>query len=279
MLFAEQEALELRLLLEAIYGKYGYDFRQYSQAFVKRRVLHYLESTEHAHISELIPLILYNEDAFQSLFFNMSVTVTEMFRDPWLYNELRTHVVPFLQTYPYLNIWYAGCATGEEVFSLAIFLKEEGLYKKTHIYATDFNDKALTQAKSRIYPLEPMKLYSQNYQKAGGNASLSDYYLAQYDSVIFNHDLLDNVTFANHNLTTDSAFGNMHLIICRNVMIYFNSTLQSKVFQMFHDSLIHQGFLCLGSKETLQFSKVNNAFDKISDAGRIYQSKKRRGVE
>ncbi len=270
------EQIESDLLLEAIYRRYGYDFRQYGQASVKRRVQHYLAKTNRQTVSGLIHDILYDETVFQALFFNMSITVTEMFRDPWFYLALRKKVIPFLKTFPFVNIWQAGCATGEEVYSLAILLKEEGLYKRTRIYATDFNGVALEKAKARIYPLARMKEYSANYQKAGGKISLADYYRARYQSVIIDSSLQNNVTFANHNLTTDGVFGEMHLILCRNVLIYFNRTLQNRVLSLFRDSLRYNGFLCLGSKETVQFSKVNKDFIEFAPKEKIYQCKKKK---
>ena len=202
----DTEQIEVNLLLEAIYQRYGHDFRQYSQASIKRRVQHHLFKTKCQSISELIPEILHNEAAFKALFFDLSVTVTEMFRDPWFYLALRKKVIPFLRTFPFINIWQAGCATGEEVYSLAILLKEEGLYNRARIYATDFNDAALEKAKARIYPLERIKEYSANYQAAGGHESLADYYQARYQSVIFDASLQENITFANHNLATDGVF-------------------------------------------------------------------------
>jgi len=266
--------IEVELLLEAIHQRYGYDFLHYSRASIKRRIQHHLAKIKSSKISDIIPAILYDEAAFKALLFDLSVTVTEMFRDPWFYLAIRQHVIPFLKTFPFINIWQAGCATGEEVYSLAILLKEENLYDRAQIYATDFNDRALDKAKSRIYSLEPMKDYSLNYQKSGGTKSLSHYYYAQYDSVIFNADLQKNVTFANHNLATDGVFGEMHLVLCRNVLIYFNQTLQDRVLSLFRDSLCHNGFLCLGSKESLHFSAVRDNFVEFKPKEKIYQCKK-----
>ena len=266
--------IEVNLLLEAIYQRYGYDFRQYSQASIQRRVLHHLAKTGFQTISDLIPGILHDEAVFTSLFFDLSVTVTEMFRDPWFYLALRKEVVPFLKTFPFINIWHAGCATGEEVYSLAILLKEEGLYDRARIYATDFNDAVLEKGKARIYPLERIKEYSLNYQKAGGQKSLADYYRARYQSIIMDASLQDNITFANHNLATDGVFSEMHLILCRNVLIYFDRTLQSRVLSVFRDSLCYNGFLCLGSKETVRFSNVREDFVEFAAKERIYQCKK-----
>ena len=269
----ELEQIEINLLLEAIYQRYGYDFRQYGQASIKRRLLHHLAKTESRTISDLIPRILRNESTFRSLFFDLSVTVTEMFRDPWFYLALRQKVLPFLRTFPFINVWLAGCATGEEVYSLAILLKEEGLYNRANIYATDFNDAALEKARARIYPMERIKEYSLNYQKAGGRGSLADYYQAHYQSIIIDASLQNNITFANHNLATDSAFAEMHLILCRNVLIYFNRSLQNRALSMFRDSLCYNGFLGLGGKETVQFSEVEHDFEEFAARERIYQCK------
>lgn len=267
------EQIETNLLLEAIHQRYGYDYRQYNQASIKRRLQHHLAKTEFQTISDLIPAILRNQVFFQSLFIDLSVTVTEMFRDPWFFLALRQKVVPFLKTFPFINIWQAGCATGEEVYSLAILLKEEGLYDRTRIYATDFNDAALEKARARIYPLERIKEYSLNYQRAGGQNSLADYYQARYQSIILDASLQDNITFANHNLATDGIFAEMHLILCRNVLIYFDGILQNQVLSTFRDSLCYNGFLCLGSKETVQFSNVQEDFVEFAAKEKIYQCK------
>jgi len=271
---ADVSQIEVSLLLDAIYQRYGYDFKQYSQASIKRRVQHHLSRTSFDRISDLIPSILHDEEAFTSLFLDISVTVTEMFRDPWFYLALREKVVPFLKTFPFINVWQAGCATGEEVYSLAILLKEEGLYERSRIYATDFNDTALEKARSRIYPMERIQEYSRNYQKAGGKKSLADYYRAQYQSIIVDRSLQENVTFANHNLATDGVFSEMHLILCRNVMIYFDRALQNRVLRLFRDSLCYNAFLCIGSKETLRFSDVKGDFLDFSAKEKIYQCKK-----
>ncbi len=266
--------IEIDLLLEAIYQRYGYDFRQYSQASIQRRLLHHLAKTEFQTISDLIPGILHDETVFTSLVLDLSVTVTEMFRDPWFYLALRRKIIPFLKTFPFINVWHAGCATGEEAYSLAILLKEEGLYDRARIYATDFNDTVLEKARARIYSLERIKEYSRNYQKAGGQRSLADYYRASYQSVILDASLQDNITFANHNLATDGVFSEMHLILCRNVLIYFDRTLQNRVLSVFRDSLCYNGFLCLGSKETIQFSSVREDFAEFAAKEKMYQCKK-----
>jgi chemotaxis protein methyltransferase CheR len=274
---ADIERIEVDLLVEAIYQRYGYDFRQYGQASIKRRLRHHLAKIGADRIADIIPDILHNPQSFEQLFFDLSVTVTEMFRDPWFFRTLKEKVFPFLQTFPFINVWQAGCATGEEVYSLAIMLQEEGLYKRSRIYATDFNDMALATANKRIYPLERIKEYSSNYQKAGGKHSLADYYRAQYDSVIMDKSLLENVTFANHNLAVDGVFAEMHLILCRNVLIYFNKDLQNRVLTNFRDSLCYNGFLCLGSKETVRFSQVQPDFRDFATQEKIYQSKYEKG--
>jgi chemotaxis protein methyltransferase CheR len=269
----ERETIEIDLLLEAIYRARGYDFRQYSRASITRRLRQHLTKTKVATIAALIPQVLYDEAAFQALVFDLSVTVTEMFRDPSFYLALREQVIPFLKTFPFINVWHAGCASGEEVYSLAIVLEEEGLYDRARIYATDFNDKALQTAKERIYPLDHIQAYTNNYQKAGGKGSLADYYTARYKAAIFKPALQRHVTFANHNLVTDGVFAEMQLILCRNVLIYFNRSLQNRVLTLFRDSLCYRGFLCLGHRESLEFSDVHSMFDLVGPKERIYQVK------
>jgi len=265
------EKIELELFLEALYQRYGYDFRHYAQASARRRVSQMMAKNGHAKISEMIPRLLYDEAFAQTAIYDFSVTVTEMFRDPEFYGSLRQKVVPYLKTYPFIKIWHAGCATGEEVYSLAILLQEEGLYERATIFATDFNETVLEKAQEGIYPLKDIRQYTTNYQKAGGIRPFSDYYHAKYESVIMNQSLKRNITFASHNLVTDGVFGEMHLIFCRNVLIYFDKTLQNRVLDLFSDSLNHRGFLCLGTKETLQFSEVAKNFKAVDERARIYQ--------
>jgi len=268
-------------LLEAIFQRYGYDFRNYARASIKRRLLSFLATypqlveTEDEKISWLIPQILYDEDLFQKLLQYFSITVTEMFRDPESFKALRERVIPYLKTFPHVRIWHAGCSTGEEVYSIAIILKEEGLYDKATIYATDFNDEALDNARKGIYKLENGKEFSKNYQKSGGKKSLASYYHANYDAMIFDKSLRKNVTFSNHNLVLDGSFGEMHLILCRNVLIYFDKTLQSRIFNLFDESLCDNGFLVLGSKETLSFSNTEKHFSVFDKKWKIYQKNKK----
>ncbi len=270
---AKVEEIEVGLLLEAIFRRYGYDFRNYAKASIKRRIKQFVSKSDCNTVSELIPKLLYDESFFGSLAYDFSITVTEMFRDPTFYKALREKVIPFLKTYPFIKIWHAGCATGEEAYSLAILLKEEGFYDRATIFATDFNDFALRTAEEGIYPIEQIKQYTSNYQKAGGNRSFSEYYHAQYESAIMDNSLKKNITFANHNLVTDSVFGEMHLVLCRNVLIYFDRTLQGRVLKLFSDSLVYDGFLCLGGKESLRFSDVCEKFKEIDKKGKVFQKK------
>jgi len=265
--------IEIDLILEAIYQKYGYDFRNYSKAHVKRRLLNRLVASKLKSISEMQHRVLHEPGFFEQILRDLSINVTEMFRDPGFYLALRSEVIPLLKTYPYLKIWHAGCSTGEEVYSFAILLKEEGLYDRVQIYATDFNTTVLDVAKKGIYPINRIKDFTANYQQAGGKQSFSDYYMADYNSVIFDQSLKKNVVFAEHNLVTDSVFAEVNVIICRNVLIYFNRDLQNKVFNLFADSLINGGFLCLGSKETLQFSTQADAFETVNAYEKLYKKR------
>lgn len=267
------EEIELELLLEAIFRRYGYDFRHYSKASVSRRIKHFLARTGYDRISKVTSELLYDEAFFQDMLEDFSITVTEMFRDPDVYLTLRRDVIPFLRTYPFLKVWHAGCASGQEVYSLAILLIEEGLYDRTTIYATDFNEGVLEKARQGIYPISEVKKYIDNYRKAGGIESLTDYFEAHYDSVIMSQPVKKNITFARHNLVTDQVFGEMHLILCRNVLIYFDRTLQARVLNLLNDSLIRDGFLCLGKKETLRFSKLHESYKELDKQIQIYKKR------
>ncbi|MCF8233911.1 MAG: protein-glutamate O-methyltransferase CheR [Bacteroidales bacterium] len=263
--------LEIKLLLEAIYQKYGYDFRNYGQAHIKRRVLHRLSGSNLKNISELIHEVIYNDSFIKLILEDLSITVTEMFRDPTFYKRLREEIIPLLKTYPYLKIWHAGCSTGQEVYSMAIILKEEKLFERTQIYATDFNQLALKKAREGIYPIDKIKEYTRNYQRAGGKNAFSDYYTAKYESVILDSSLKKNIVFAEHNLVTDNVFAEVNLVICRNVLIYFNKELQERVLSLFEQSLMPGGYLCLGSKESLRFSSAYKHFQEIDDKEKIYK--------
>ncbi len=267
------ESIEIQLFLEAIYLKYGYDFRNYSKASIKRRLEQRLLRSGLPNISSMQYKILHDKSFFETLFLDLSINVTEMFRDPLFYTAIRKSVLPILKTYPYIKIWHAGCSTGEEVYSMAILLKEEGLLDKALIYATDVNENVLKKAKEGIYPIDQIKEYTTNYQMSGGKASFADYYVAKYDAAIMDQSLKKNLVFSQHNLATDSVFGEMHMIICRNVLIYFNKELQNSVISLFNESLIRKGLLCLGSKESLRFSNYVNHFSELVTEQKIYQKK------
>jgi chemotaxis protein methyltransferase CheR len=263
--------IELTLLLEAIYMRYGHDFRSYSRGSIKRRVRSALAKTGYGTISEMISPLLHDESFFAGVLHELSITVSEMFRDPPFFRALRDEVVPYLKTHPFVRIWHAGCATGEEVYSLAIVLRETGLEERATVYATDFNDTALSRAREGIYPLRMIKDFTSNYQRAGGTGSFAQYYHADYDAAVLDPSLRKNIVFANHNLVTDGVFSEMHLVVCRNVMIYFDRTLQEKVVKLFCDSLVHGGILALGSKESLRFSKAAEDFRVVDEKWKIYK--------
>ena len=263
--------IELQLLIEAVYLQYNHDFRDYSGASQQRRVLHAVREMGCASISALQARVMHDPAAFAQLLQFLTIPVTEMFRDPLFYAALRTHVVPFLHTYASLNIWIAGCSTGQEVVSMAILLREEGLLERAMIYATDINPQALDIARSGVFPIEQMTLYAENYLAAGGTGVFADYYTAANGGALFDQSLVETVTFADHSLATDSVFSETHLISCRNVMIYFNSRLQSRVFGLFHESLCHRGFLALGSKEGIALSDYAGRFDPFVRCERIYR--------
>ena len=267
----DSASIELRLLMEAIYLKYSYDFRDYSGASQKRRVHHALHQMDCDSISQLQARVLHDPDAFMQLLQYLTIPTSEMFRDPSYFLALREQVVPHLHTYPSLKIWIAGCSTGEEVYSMAIMLKEEGLLERSIIYATDINPQSLERARKGVYPLDRMRAYTASYQMAGGKGAFSDHYTAAYGSALFDRSLIDNVSFADHSLATDSVFSEMHLVCCRNVLIYFNRKLQERALGLFHESLCHRGFLGLGSKETIDFSAYATRFEPLVKAERLYR--------
>jgi len=269
----ELERAEIELLLEAIYQRYSYDFRSYARASIERRVRRFCVMKEIRRISDLIPMCLHDEAVFSQLAQHFSISVTEMFRDPHVYRALREQVVPLLKSFPFLKVWHAGCATGEEVYSLAILLHEEGLGERATIYGTDFNDAVLDQARQGIYSNASIQEATRNYQEAGGRRSFSDYYHSEFESAKLESFLAKRIVFANHNLTQDQVFGEMHLVFCRNVLIYFNRELQDRALGLFADSLVRGGFLCLGAKEDLRFSAVASQFEGLAAKARIYKKK------
>ncbi|MDM0078267.1 protein-glutamate O-methyltransferase CheR [Variovorax sp. J2P1-59] len=263
--------IELRLLMEAIYLKYSYDFRNYTGASQKRRVLYALGQLGLPSISALQDKVLREPAMFTRLLQFLTIPVSEMFRDPGYFLELRRQVVPMLHTYPSLKVWVAGCSTGEEVFSLAILLREEGLLERTQIYATDINPSSLEKARLGIFPLESIRHYTANYQRAGGLRAFSDYYTAAYDAARFDPSLCADVIFADHSLATDAVFAETQLVSCRNVLIYFNRQLQDRALGLFHESLCHRGFMGLGAKESIDFSSYADRFEVLSRGERIFR--------
>ena len=265
---------QLKELLESIRLVYGYDFTDYAEASVKRRVDHFMSTRKITAFNTLGEMILKDEKLFEEFIQQISVTVTEMFRDPMFYKSLRDQVLKRLATYPFIKIWIAGCATGEEIYSVAILLQEEGLLNRSLIYATDINQHSIQVAKHGVYSIENMVSYTTNYQKAGGKQAFSEYYKAKYNSVIFDKSLKQNIVFAAHNLAVDRSFNEFQLIICRNVLIYFNQQLQNKVINLFYESLCPFGFLGLGNKESLLFSNKQKSFEETDRKEKIFMKKK-----
>jgi chemotaxis protein methyltransferase CheR len=267
----ELERVEIELLLEGVYRHYGFDFRSYAYASIRRRLWKRVEAERLSSISELQALVLHVPEAMERLLFDLSVSVTAMFRDPGFYQAFREDVVPLLRTYPFIRIWHAGCSTGEEVYSTAILLEEEGLLERTRIYATDINDAVLQQARAGIFPLNRMQEYTDNYIRAGGKRSFSEYYTAKYDGALFSPALTRNVVFSQHNLVTDRSFSEFNVIFCRNVLIYFDRSLQNQVHALFYESLVTFGILALGSKESLRFSQYEPCYEKLNPREKIYR--------
>src|SRR5499426_530723 len=265
------EDIELELLLEGIFCQYGFDFRNYALSSLRRRVLNFMRNENIGTISLLQDRILHDHLWLERFLYALSVNVSAMFRDPHFYRTFRKEVVPLLRTYPFIRIWLAGVSMGEEVYSLSILLHEEGIYDRCRIYATDMNDAVLKKAKEGIYPLDLMQTYTNNYIKAGGTQAFSDYYTAAYDRVILKSWLKDNVVFAQHNLASDSSFNEFQVILCRNVMIYFNSALQAHVHHLLHESLVMFGVLGLGAKETLKLSPHAPLYEEVDHASRLYR--------
>jgi chemotaxis protein methyltransferase CheR len=265
------ERLEIELLLEAIFRHYGFDFRSYAYASIRRRLWRRIEAEGLGSISALQDRVLHDPSLMEKLLLDLSISVTAMFRDPGFYRAFRELVVPVLRTYPFVRIWHAGCSTGEEVYSMAILLSEEGIYDRCRIYATDINEVVVHKAKAGIFPIERMQEYTENYIHAGGKRSFSEYYTAMYDGACFTPHLRRNVVFAQHNLVTDRAFAEFNVIACRNVLIYFDRELQTQVQGLFYDSLVTFGILVLGSKETLRLSKYEDCYETLSAAEKIYR--------
>jgi chemotaxis protein methyltransferase CheR len=267
----ELEEIEVKLLTEGIYHHYGFDFRDYSLPSLRRRIWKRVYAEGLSTISGLQEKVLHDSGCMERLLLDLSINTTAMFRDPTFYLAFRQKVVPMLRTYPFVRIWHAGCSTGEEVYSMAILLQEEGVYERCRIYATDINEAVLQRAKEGIFPLATMQENTSNYISAGGKGTFSEYYTARYDYAIFRPTLRDNVVFAQHNLVTDASFNVFNVIFCRNVLIYFNNTLQDKVQRLFLQSLEHLGVLGLGKKETIKYTNVSDYYDVLDEEERLYR--------
>lgn len=268
------ETLEIRLLLDAIYEQYGYDFRGYAQASLKRRIAKFMHDEKRRTISGLQEMVLRDEKYMTRLLDTISIDVTGMFRDPHFHLAFRQKAAHLLQSQPHIRVWHIGCAGGEEVYSMAILLREEGLLAKTRLYATDFNQRLIDEGKAGIYPLKAMRGYTQDYIAAGGKADFSEYYTARYENAILRADLKKNIVWAAHNLVTDSSFNEFQVILCRNVMIYFDTPLQNRVHNLIYDSLALGGLLALGSKESLKFTSHEKDYEALDEREKIYKKVK-----
>lgn len=266
----ELEKIEIDLLLEGVFRHYGYDFRNYAFPAIRRRIWHRIRAENVKSISALQERVLHDPKILKRLIEDFSINVTEMFRDPSFFLSFRKNVIPLLRMFPYIRIWHAGCSTGEEVYSMAILLHEEGLHKKTRIYATDMNETILHSAQLGAFPLDRMRTYTKNYLKAGGTSEFSEYYSANSEYAKFHPFLTENVVFAHHNLATDRSFNEFHVIICRNVMIYFDRELQDRVHDLFYDSLIMSGVLGLGNREGILFTSHGHCYQEIDASEKLY---------
>jgi len=257
--------------LNAIYELYGYDYREYSKPSIKRRIVNRMNQEGYTKLSDMLSYLVNHPNFMDTLVLDFSINVTEMFRDPFVFSYIQDEVFPFLETYPFIRIWVAGCSSGEEVYSLAIALHEWGIYDRVQIYATDINEKILEQAILASYPIENKKKYETNYISFGGKSSFSDY--VHIDGLTFSvkEFLKKRIMFSTHNLVTDGTFNEMHLILCRNVMIYFNQTLKQRVFNLFSDSMVEQGYLCIGTKETIEFFNEKQKFESMNERARLYR--------
>lgn len=265
--------IEIRLLLEGIHQIYGYDFSEYSEASLRRGLTRWLSGSGFATFSLAQSQLLRDRTLFDTLLRGITVNVSEMFRDPHFFKAVREQVVPYLKTYPFVKIWHAGCAAGEEAYSMAILLLEEGLKGRFRIYATDINEEGIRKAGEGIYPLQELQRFTRSYQQAGGSGSFSDYYSARYDHAVLDASLRENIVFTTHNLAVDADFGVMNLILCRNVMIYFKQPLKERVLGLLDRSLVPGGFLCLGTKESLDHRKISDQYEAVSPRMQIYRKR------
>lgn len=269
----ELERLEIRLLLEAVCRHYGYDFRNYAFSYIRRRIWHRMRSERLHTVTGLLDKLLHDPAMMDKLFHDFSINVTEMFRDPSFFRTFRERVVPQLRLLPELRIWHAGCATGEEVFSMAILLQEEGLLERSTLYATDINEQVLDLARGGVLPLDRMKGFTNNYMLAGGTKAFSEYYTAGSEGVRLRPGLLERIVFGRHNLVTDGSINEFHVIICRNVLIYFNRELQDRVHRLFYESLAPNGILALGSREGIRLTACSPGYDEFAPDEKIYRKR------
>jgi len=267
----EIDSVERHLFLEGIFLRYGYDFRQYAEASLNRRLAGLLGHYQKKNLLELLPMVLSSPGVFKEVLPTLTVGTSEFFRDPMFFKSLKELIFPVLETYPSLNIWVAGCSTGEEVMSLAVLLKEAGLLRRSTIYATDINPLSLKQAREGIYDVNELKHFARNYTQSGGTETPTQYFTVEYGLARFHQDLRENVVFSDHNLVTDSVFCEAHLILCRNVLIYFSRDLQNRVFDLFTKSLASRCFLGIGSKESLRFSDAFANYEEASARQNIYR--------
>ena len=265
--------IERRLLLEAVYLRFGYDFRHYAAASVKRRLRAAMAQLRCTTVSQLQDRVLHDEHAFPVLLDFLTVPVSDFFRDPPYFVALRQHVVPLLRTYPSLKVWVAGCSTGEEAYSLAILLHEEGLLDRTLVYATDINPRSLQQAEAGVYALERVQAFTANHRQAGGRSSLHEYYTAAYDRAVFDTALKRRIVFSDHSLATDTVVAEVHVVSCRNVLIYFDRELQERAVGLFRDALVRRGFLGLGARESLRFTSHADAFADVARHERLFRKR------
>ena len=265
------ENIEIEMMLEAVFQYYGFDFRQYASTSLKRRIRNCVREERVSSVSALQEKLLYNAASMERFLQELSINVTALFRDASFYRSFRERVLPRLRTYPFIRIWHAGCSSGEEVYSLAILLQEEGLYDRARLYATDMNGVLLDHARDGVYPLEKMKIYGQNYIDAGGGRTLSDYYTAQYGRAIFHSSLKKNIIWSQHNLVTDGSFNEFHVILCRNVLIYFDHALQARVHRLLYESLASFGMLGLGQMESIKFSERETCYEPLDSREKWYR--------
>lgn len=268
---SELEKIEINLLLSGVFQYYGFDFRDYAFSSIRRRIWHRVHAENLSGITALLDKILHDPSVMEKLYLDFSINVTEMFRDPAFFVSFREKIIPALKDLPIIRIWHAGCSTGEEVYSMAILLKEAGIYHKTRLYATDMNDKVLQNAKLGRFPLRNMQNYTSNYIKMGGEESFSKYYNAELDYVSFDKSLSKNIVFAQHNLVTDGSFNEFHVIICRNVLIYFNKHLQNRVHQLMYESLAPSGYIGLGNREGLSYTHYSKKYEVIDKENKLYR--------